>query len=102
MFQQKKSKVETRRTSSMPKSNEQGYLKGLCFCGKKRRKKLQKEDPLVPANSSGGFERLEERAKYTTNERVKSLIRCGINIISKEADYNKACRIDLNNETIKI
>lgn len=98
----KKPKIETRKASCMPKSDKHGLLKGVClFCGKKRRKKRGNEERLSSADTSGGFDRLEQRAKHTTNERVKSLMQSGIDIISKEAEYHKSCRTDFNNETDK-
>ena len=97
----KKCKVGTRKTSSMPKCDKRGIIKDVCFffVGKNGGKKLGKDEPLVPACTTGAFDRLEERAKVTKKQRVKQLVQSGIDLVAKEAHYHKSCRTTFNNET---
>ena len=44
----KKAYIETRRSGVLPKTDQQGLLKGSCiFCGKSRKKRNGKEEPRV-------------------------------------------------------
>jgi len=96
----KKACIETRRCSVLPKSDQQGMLKGTCiFCGKSRKKKNGKEESRVKIATLSGCQSLCERAKSSNNERIKSLIRSGVDLIAKEAEYHKSCRATFLNET---
>lgn len=45
------------------------------------------------------MESLRQRENQSKNERVKSLIQSGVDLIAKEAEYRKSCRIQFLNET---
>ena len=84
----KKDCIETRRCSVLPKSDKQGLLKGTCiFCGQSRKKRNGKEEPRMKVATADGCETLSRRVKYSKNERIKSLIRSGVDLIAKEAEY---------------
>ena len=92
--------VETRRCSVLPKTDQQGLLKGVCiFCGKNRKKRNGKEEPRLKVATLSGCETLRQRAKSTKNERIQSLIRSGVDLIAKEAEYHKSCRVNFLRET---
>ena len=75
-------------------------MKGHCiFCGKSRKKKSGKEEPRLKVATLAGCESLCQRVKYSENERIKSLIRSGIDLIAKEAEYHKSCRVQFLRET---
>ena len=58
----KKACIETRRCSVLPKSNQQGLLKGSCiFCGKSRKKRNGKEEPRLKVSTVVGCESLCQR-----------------------------------------
>lgn len=96
----KKSRTETRRVSLLPKSDEQGLLKGKCiFCGKARKKKKNSEEPRLRISTLDGCQTLADRAKFSRNERIKSLVRTGVDLIAKEAEYHKSCRAAFYLET---
>ena len=101
----KKAYIETRRSGLLPKSDQQGLLKRSCiFCGKSRKKRNGKEEPRPKVSTVAGCESLGQRAINSKNERIKSLIRSGVDLIAKEAEYHKSCRVlflretDLDNE----
>lgn len=86
--------IETRRCSVMLKSDQQGLLKGTCiFCGKSRKKRKGKEEPRLKVATVDGCQSLYQRVKSSKNERIKSLLRSGIDLIAKEAEYHKSCRV---------
>ena len=96
----KKACIETRRCSVLPKSNQQGLLKGSCiFCGKSRKKRNGKEEPRLKVSTVVGCESLCQRVNKSKNERIKSLIRSGVDLIAKEAEYHKSCRVQFLRET---
>lgn len=98
---QKKVKVETRQSSSLPKSDQQGLLKGTCiFCGKSRKKFKGKEEPRVAVATVSGCQSLSKRAELSSNDRIKSLIRSGVDLIAKEAEYHKSCRVQFDKQTV--
>lgn len=44
--------IKTRRCSVLPKSDQQGLLKGTCnFCGKSRKKRKGKEEPMLKVST---------------------------------------------------
>ena len=92
--------IETRRCSALPKSDKQGMLKGSCiFCGKSRKKKNRKEEPRCSVAVLSSCDLLKERAINSKNERLKSLMRSGVDLIAKEAEYHKSCRVQFLLET---
>jgi len=97
----KKASIQTRRCSVLPKSDQQGLLKGTCiFCGKSHKKKNGKEEPRLKIATVAGCESLCHQVKSSKNERInKSLIRSGVDLIAKEAEYYKSCRVQFLRET---
>ncbi len=96
----KKVCIKTRRCSALPKSDQQGLLKGSCiFCGKSRKKKNGREEKRFKIATTAGCESLVQRANASKNERIKSLIQSGEDLIAKEAEYHKSCRLDFLKET---
>jgi hypothetical protein len=97
---EKKTKLDTRQTSSMPKSDGRGLLKSECmFCGKARRKRRGVEEPLLKVATTFGTESLRKRAQHTKNERIRSLLRTEVDLVAKEAVYHKSCRAEFDTET---
>ncbi len=98
----KTSRIETRRYSVIPKSDQQGLLKGKCiFCGMSRKKRSGKEEPRTLISTIEGCNTLAERADSPKckNERIKSLVRSGVDLIAKEAEYHRSCRATFLKET---
>ncbi|XP_030837116.1 uncharacterized protein LOC105437992 [Strongylocentrotus purpuratus] len=92
--------IQTRRCSVILKSDQEGLLKGTCiFCGKGRKKKHQREEPRLKIATVGGCETISQRVRYSNNERIRSLIWSGVDLIAKEAEYHKSCRISFLKET---
>ena len=90
----KKVSIETRRSSLLPPCDHQGLLRGTCiFCGNSRKKKNGREEQRVKILTVSGCETLVQRAKLSNNERIRSLIRTGVDLIAKEAEYHKSCRM---------
>ena len=90
----KKPRIKTRKSSDLPETDKQGLLKGRCvFCGKQRKKKKGKEEPLFSMATTGGCDTLVQHAHRSTNDHFKSLIMGGINLIAKEAKCHKSCRV---------
>lgn len=95
----KKSCIQTRRDSSMPKFDH-GLLKGTCiFCGKARKKRAGKEERLFKVATWKCCDTLADRAKRTSNERIKSLVYNNVDLIAAEAEYHRCCRLDFDAET---
>lgn len=93
-------KVETRRNSSLPKSDKQGILTGTCiFCGRSRKVVRRKEEPRVKIATVNGYQSLYERADRSSSDRIKSLARIGADLIAKGAEYHKSCRVQFYKET---
>ena len=44
-----------------------------------------------------GVQSLRQRAEFTTNEHLKGVVRPGTDLIAREAEYHKSCRIEFNN-----
>ena len=42
---------------------------------------------------------LKRQAPFSNNERIKTLVRSDEDLIAKEAEYHKTCRVQFNNET---
>ena len=96
----KKVSIETRRSSLLPPCDHQGLLRGTCiFCGNSRKKKNGREEPRVKILTVSGCETLVQRAKLSNNECIRSLIRTGVDLIAKEAEYHKSCRMQFLKET---
>ncbi|XP_068200383.1 uncharacterized protein [Palaemon carinicauda] len=99
----KRQRVETRRTSSLPETEHRGILKSKCiFCGKERKKKKGKDDPLINVSTKDGCRTLFERAPRSKNEYFKNFIMSMMSeadLIAKEGKYHKSCRIDFMHET---
>ena len=94
--------TERRSTSAIPKSNEQGMLKGTCiFCGKSRKKKNGKDEVRLKVAKVAGCQSLRPRVEFSKNERIKGLVRSGVDLIAKEAEYHKSCRQAFLKETDK-
>ena len=76
----------TRQSGVLPKSDDQGLLKGSCiFCGKAPKKKNGIEEPRLKIQTFSGCSRLSERALTSKHERIKSFIMSGVDLIAKEA-----------------
>lgn len=86
-------KPKTRRTGSMPDSDAKGLLKGSCiFCLVVRKTVNKKVEPLSDCLTRDGCESICAAAPKSSNERVKALVRTGVDLIAKEAQYHKSCR----------
>ena len=48
-----------------------------------------------------GCQSLRERVEFSKNERIKSLVMSGVDLIAKEAEYHKSCRQAFLKETDK-
>ena len=46
-----------------------------------------------------GCQSLNDRAERSNNDRVKALIHSGVDLIAKEAEYHKSCRVQFDKET---
>ena len=93
----KQLKIQTRNSSVLPKDDE---IKGACFfCGMSRKKMKGKEEARQSVRTMGGCESLRQRAELSTNERVKSLMRSGVDLIAAEAWYHGSCRGKFLSET---
>ena len=85
-------KPETRRRSSLPPSDTKGLLRGSCiFCPVLRKTINQKVEPLTECLTKDGCDAIFAAAPRSSNERVKALVRSGIDMIAKEAQYHKSC-----------
>ena len=92
--------IETRSCSTMPKSDDQGLLKGTCiFCGKARKKRRGKEESRLKISTSDGCESILQCVKYSKNEGLKALVLSGVDLRAKEAEYHKSCRVEFLRET---
>ena len=77
-------------------------LKGKCiFCGKGRKKKNGKDELTLKVATIAGCQSLHQRAEFSKNERIKSLVRSGADLIAKEAEYHKSYRQTFLKETDK-
>jgi len=86
-------KPKTRRTSSMPSSNDKGLLKDSCiFCNVPRKTVNRKVEPLSECLTVDGCASIVSAASRSSNDRIKDLVRSGIDLIAKEAKYHKSCR----------
>lgn len=96
-------RVETRRASSLPETEHRGILKPNCiFCGKERKRKKGKDEPLIKVSTKDGCRTLVERAARSNNEYFKNLIMSMMSetdLIAKEGKYHKSCRVDFMHET---
>ena len=85
--------LETRTTSSLPKTYDRGLLKGSCiFCGKKRKIVNGTEEKLSNCETQNGCEAIFSNARNSNIERISSLARSNVDLIAKEAQYHKTCR----------
>lgn len=48
-----------------------------------------------------GCQSLRQRVEFSKNERIKSLVRSGVDLVAKEAEYHKSCRQTFLKETGK-
>ena len=86
-------KAETRRSSSMPESDSRGLLKGSCiFCTVVRKTINRKVERLSDCLTKDGCDAIVAAAPRSSNERIKSLVLSGVDLIAKEAQYHKSCR----------
>ena len=96
----KKACVNTRFHSVLPKSDKKGLLKGSCiFCGKARKVIKGKNEKRRRVQTGDGSDAINLRAEYSKNDRIKILVRSGVKLIEKEAEYHNSCRLIFNNET---
>ena len=73
----------------MRSSDKQGKLKGTCiFCGKSHKKRNGKEESRLKIEVPNSYDILSQRAKYSKYGRTKSLIRSGVDLIAKEAEFH--------------
>ena len=80
----------TRSDSSLPKSDHQGLLKGKCiFCGLSRKKQKGREEKLYKVSTLECFHALKRQAPFSSNEKIKWLVRSDVDLIAKEAEYHK-------------
>ena len=90
-------RVETRTCSVLPKAKE---MKATCmFCGRARKKVKGREDKKIFSSTTDGCSNLNERAKFSTNERVQAMVRIGTTPIAQDTWYHKSCRVSFNKET---
>ena len=96
----KKSRKETRQSSEVPKSDQLGLLKGTCiFCRRRRKKFRCKKETFLKISTVAGCESLRERSLRSGNEGLETLMRCGVDLIAKEAEYHRSCRVQFDEET---
>lgn len=80
----------TRSTNSHPSTNERGILGDNClFCGKQRKRKSQKNEPLQQCLTLDGCKSIMNAAKKKCDTRILGL---GEDLIAKEAKYHNTCR----------
>ena len=80
------SKKVIRSVRELPKSDQQGLLKGACiFCGLSRKKFKGREEQLCKISTLKGSRSLKTQAPFSGNERIKSLMKSEVDLIAKEA-----------------
>jgi len=80
----------TRSTSGHPSTNVRGVLGQEClFCGKQRKRKSQKNEPLNQCLTEDGCISIISAAKRKCDTRILGL---GEDLIAKEAKYHNSCR----------
>ncbi len=80
----------TRSTSDHPFTNQRGVLgEDVFFCGKQRRRKSQKNEPLRKCLTVDGCKSIIRAAQ---NERDTRILGLGEDLIAKEAKYHNTCR----------
>lgn len=80
----------TRSTSGHPFTNQRGVLGEDClFCGKQRKRKSQKNEPLKQCLTMDGCKSIIRAAKKKCDTRILGL---GEDLIAKEAKYHNTCR----------
>ena len=85
--------------SVLPESDCQGLLKGICiFCGKSRKNNNNKEETKLKVTTAGCLT-LIQRAKFSSNERIKRFIESGEDLVVQKAEYHKSCRALFLKET---
>ena len=96
------SKKVTRSVSKLPRSDQQGLLKGACiFYGLSRKKLKGREEQLYKISTLEGSRSLKNQVPFSGNERIKSLMRSGVDLIAKEAEYHKTCRVQFETKPSK-
>ena len=84
----------------MPKSDDQGLLKGTyIFCGKAHKKRRGKEESRLKISTSDGCESILQRVKYSKDYSLKGLVLSGVDLRAKKAEYYKSCRVEFLRET---
>ena len=79
----------TRSTSDLPSTNKKGVFGPECiFCGKLRKRKSQKNEPLTMCLAMDGCKSIIRAA---SDARILGL---GEDLIAKEAKYRNTCRCD--------
>lgn len=58
----------------------------------------RKVEPLSDCQTKDGCEKIVAAASYSTNERIKSLVSGGVDLIAKEAQYHKSGRCEFFKE----
>lgn len=58
----------------------------------------EKEEARQFVRTIGGCKSLHQRAELSTNKRVKSLMRSGVDLIAADAWYHRCCRANLLSE----
>lgn len=82
----------TRLSSSHVSSNTRGVLGEECiFCLQKRKRKLQKNEPLSQCLTIDGSESILRAARIKNDGRIIAL---GEDLMAKEAKYHNSCRRD--------
>ena len=82
----------TRSSSDHPSTSTRGVLGQEClFCGQKRKRKLQKNEPLSQCLTTDGSKAILLAAKKKCDTRIIGL---GEDLIAKEAKYHNTCRRD--------
>ena len=80
----------THLTNSHPSTNERGILGDNClFCGKQRKRKSQKNEPLKQCLTMDGCKSIMNAAKKKCDTRILGL---GEDLIVKEEKYHNICR----------
>jgi len=69
------------------------------FCGKKRKVKVGKEEPLFRLSTKDGLEALKARTAHSTNGHRHGLVLSGVDLTAMEAEYHRSCRRKFDYET---
>ena len=69
------------------------------FCGKAWKQINKIDEKRQKVSTTNGWKTIIKRAKFSNNERVKTLVRSGVQLIAKEGECHSSCRLLFNRET---